>query len=105
SADWHTPWAENDLRVGGKLLSRMEARDGSMGFDFEGEYTEVKPHEHIVYTIADGRKVEVIFTGNGKETTVAESFEAENTHTQEMQQAGWQAILDNFKQYTESVAD
>lgn len=105
SADWHTPWAENELKVGGKLLSRMEARDGSMGFDFEGEYTAIETHKRIVYTIADGRKVEVIFTGNGNETAIAESFEAEGTNPPEMQQAGWQAILDNFKQYAESVAD
>jgi uncharacterized protein YndB with AHSA1/START domain len=101
SDDWHTPFAENDLRVGGKFLSRMEARDGSMGFDFGGIYDEVKLHKLIEYTMGDGRKVSVQFTGNGNNTKVVEKFEAEDTNPVEMQRGGWQAILDNFKKYVE----
>ncbi|MGB5007730.1 MAG: SRPBCC domain-containing protein [Ferruginibacter sp.] len=102
SDDWHTPRAENDLRVGGKFLSRMEARDGSMGFDFGGVYDEVKPNERIAYTLDDDRKVKIVFTGNDNETTVTETFETENENSIELQRVGWQAILDNFKKYTES---
>src|SRR5688572_27224532 len=101
SEDWHTPRAENDLRTGGKFSSRMEARDGSMGFDFEGVYDEVKPNESIAYSMGDGRKVKVTFTGNGIETKVTETFDAEDTNPVEMQRGGWQAILDNFKKYVE----
>ena len=102
SDDWHTPRAENDLREGGKFLSRMEARDGSMGFDFGGVYDEVKEHNRIAYTMGDGRKVEVDFETRGDETKVVETFDAENTHPVEMQRGGWQAILDNFKKYVEA---
>lgn len=101
SDDWHTPKAENDLRTGGKFTSRMEAKDGSMGFDFEGVYDEVKTNERIVYTIGDGRQVQIAFDSNGNETTVTERFEAENTHTIEQQQFGWQSILNNFRKYVE----
>ncbi len=101
SNDWHTPRAENDLRVGGKFLSRMEAKDGSFGFDFSGVYDEVKPNERIVYTIADGRKVIIDFKGSGNATKVSETFDAEQTNSLEMQRGGWQAILDNFKKYVE----
>lgn len=102
SDDWHTPYAENDLRVGGKFASRMEAKDGSFGFDFGGVYDEVKPNELIVYTLGDGRKVIIKFTGNGNETKIVQTFEAEGTHSVEMQRGGWQAILDNFKKYVEA---
>jgi len=102
SDDWHTPRAENDLRVGGSFVARMEAKDGSMGFDFGGTYDDVKSNEYIEYTIGDGRKVKVNFTPGGGTTKVVESFEAENTHPVEMQRAGWQSILDNFKKYTEN---
>jgi len=102
SDDWHTPYAENDVRVGGSFKSRMEAKDGSMGFDFGGVYDEVKTNKAIAYTMGDGRKVAVSFSdlGNNK-TKVVETFEAEGTNPIEMQRAGWQAILDNFKKYTE----
>ncbi|MBD2848166.1 SRPBCC family protein [Paenibacillus sp. IB182496] len=103
SDDWHAPRAENDLRVGGKFLTRMEAKDGSMGFDFYGVYDVVKLHEQISYTIGDGRKVDITFTPQGNETKVVETFDAESTHSVDMQQAGWQAIMDNFKSYTESL--
>lgn len=102
SDDWHTPSAENDLREGGKFVSRMEARDGSMGFDFGGVYDKVKIHELIEYTIGDGRKVKVSFSSDGDDTKVMETFEAENTHSMELQRGGWQAILDSFKKYAES---
>ena len=102
SDDWHTPRAENDLRTGGSFVSRMEARDGSMGFDFGGVYDDVKTNEYIEYTMGDGRKVEIFFTATGNTTKVVESFEAENTNPAELQKGGWQSILDNFKKYTES---
>jgi uncharacterized protein YndB with AHSA1/START domain len=102
SDDWHTPRAENDLRAGGKFLYRMESKDGKFGFDFVGTYDEVKRHESIAYTIEDGRKVKVAFAKNGDgKTSVAETFEAESTNPIEMQRDGWQAILDNFKKYSE----
>jgi uncharacterized protein YndB with AHSA1/START domain len=102
SDDWHTPSAENDLRTGGKFSSRMEAKDGSFGFDFGGIYDNVKTNELIEYTIGDGRKVSIWFTANDKETKVVETFEAESINPIEMQRGGWQAILDNFKKYTEA---
>lgn len=103
SEDWHTPRAENDLRVGGKFLSRMEARDGSMGFDFSGTYSDVQEHQRIAYTLEDGRKVEISFEPQGEETLVTESFDADPSHDTGMQQAGWQAILDHFKRYVEGA--
>lgn len=101
SDDWHTPFAENDLRAGGSFVSRMEAKDGSAGFDMGGVYDEVLLHEKIAYTMGDGRTVEIHFKGNGNETEVVETFDAESSHPVEFQQQGWQAILDNFKKYTE----
>ena len=102
SDDWHTPRAENDLRVGGKFSARMEAKDGSFGFDFGGDYTNVIEHKIIEYILGDGRKVKIEFSSEGNTTTVVETFDAENTHSAEMQRSGWQAILDNFKKYTET---
>lgn len=104
SDDWHTPFSENDLRIGGKFMSRMEARDGSFGFDFSGVYDEVRPNELISYTLGDGRKVRIEFSGNGRTTKVVEHFEAEDTNSIEMQKGGWQAILDNFRKYAEANA-
>lgn len=101
SDDWHTPYAENDLRVGGKFTSRMEAKDGSFGFDFWGVYDVVVTNERIEYTLGDDRKVKIVFTNMGNATQVIESFEAENENSIEMQKDGWQAILDNFRKYTE----
>ncbi|TJY43972.1 polyketide cyclase [Cohnella pontilimi] len=101
SETWHSPRSENDLRVGGKFLTRMEAKDGSTGFDFGGVYDVVKQLEQISYTLGDGRKVDITFVNQGNETKVVEIFDAESTHSIEMQQAGWQAIMDNFKRYTE----
>jgi uncharacterized protein YndB with AHSA1/START domain len=101
SEDWHSPRAENDLRVGGKFTSRMEARDGSMGFDFEGVYDEVDENQNIAYTMSDGRKARVSFSADGNQTKVSETFDPEDQNPIEMQRGGWQAILDNFKKYVE----
>ena len=102
SDDWHTPRAENDLKIGGVFTSRMEAKDGSMGFDFGGIYTDVKTNELIAYTLGDDRKVSITFSSSGNTTKIVESFEAESTNSIELQKNGWQAILNNFKKYTES---
>ncbi len=103
SNDWHAPRAENDLRTGGKFSTRMEAKDGSFGFDFGGQYDEVKTNELITYTMDDGRKVKINFTALSDTTEVVESFEAEDENPVEIQRGGWQSILDNFKNYTESL--
>lgn len=100
--DWHVPYAENDLSVNGKFKTRMAAKDGSEGFDFEGVYTTVSKHHRIEYIIPDGRKVSVIFSDLGNKTKVEESFEPEKENPLEMQKGGWQAILDNLKRHTES---
>lgn len=103
SEDWHVPKAENDLRVGGTFLTRMEAKDGSFGFDFSGVYDDVRINEFISYTIGDGRKVTITFISQENSTKVIETFDAETTNSVEMQKAGWQAILDNFKKYSENL--
>ena len=103
SEDWHAPKAENDLRTGGTFITRMEAKDGSFGFDFGGVYDNVKKNELIEYTMGDGRKVHVIFSPAGDQTKIVETFDAEAMNSVEMQRGGWQAILDNFKKYTESI--
>ncbi len=102
SDDWHAPYAENDLRTGGKFKTTMAAKDGSVSFDFEGVYTNVQKHKVIEYAMSDGRKVKITFSGNGNETKVIETFDPENTNPIEMQRGGWQAILDNFKKHTET---
>ena len=99
---WHCPTASNDMRVGGKYSSRMEAKDGSFGFDFEAIYDEIVDGEKFTYTLGDGRQVSVDFIGRGKETEVVVVFEPEKENPVEMQKGGWQAILDNFKKYLES---
>lgn len=104
SPDWHTPFAENDLRTGGSFRSTMAAKDGSMSFDFEGTYTDVEEPKLIAYLLADGRRVNVIFQADGNDTKVIETFDPESMNPREMQQAGWQAILDNFKKYVEEYA-
>ena len=104
SADpsWHTPTASNDLKEGGRLLYRMEAKDGSAGFDFGGTYTDIKENQYIAYTLDDDRKVEIRFEKQGDHTHIIETFDAENENPIEMQRAGWQAILNSFKQHTEN---
>ena len=101
SPDWHSPYAENDLTEGGKFTTTMAAKDGSVSFDFWGEYTLIKQNEAIQYTMGDGRKAEITFkqTSNGVE--IIQSFDPETQNPEEMQRGGWQAILDNFKSYVE----
>ena len=101
SDDWHSPKAENDLRVGGSFNIRMEAKDRSSGFDFTGKYTRIEPKRKIEYTIDDGRKVQVSFISEGEVTTVTETFEAEEENPVVVQKEGWQSIMDNFKKYVE----
>lgn len=103
SDDWHTTKAENHLTVGGRFVSRMEAKDGSFGFDFGGTYTKIELYRLIEYTIDDNRKVSVKFNQEGPTTQITEEFEAENQNPLEMQQAGWQAIMDNFRKYAERL--
>lgn len=102
SDDWHTPKATNDLKDGGQFSFRMEAKDGSSGFDFGGIYDNVKTNDSIHYTIGDGRKVHILFEALGITTVITETFEAEEVNSIELQLTGWQAILTNFKKYTES---
>lgn len=103
SDDWHCPKAVNDLKPGGKYFARMEAKDGSMGFDFIAIYDEVSDLSKIKYTIDDGRGVITKFEEVNDSTRVTTIFEAEKTNTVEMQRMGWQAILDNFKKYVENT--
>ena len=103
SDDWQCPSAENDLRPGGKYKARMEAKDGSFGFDFEATYDEIINQKKIVYTLDDGRKVVTDFENRGGETKVTTVFDAESENSIEMQREGWQAILDNFRKHTEAV--
>lgn len=101
SDDWHTLKAENNLKVGEKFNYRMEAKDGSMGFDFWGTYSQIKPLELIESTLGDGRKMKISFKKDNGKTIVTEIFEAESVNSIELQQQGWQAILNNFKKYVE----
>lgn len=102
SDDWHTTRAENDLKPGGHFVSRMEAKDGSFGFDFGGTYTTVDTHKKIEYKIGDGRNVAIDFIRQNNGYKIVEAFEAEEENPIEMQQGGWQAILDNFKKNVET---
>lgn len=101
SDDWHCPSATNDLREGGKYSARMEAKDGSFGFDFNVVYDEIIPQQKIAYTMEDGRKASITFEKMDNATNVTVVFDAEQMNPVEMQQNGWQAILNNFKKYTE----
>ncbi|NJN27335.1 MAG: polyketide cyclase [Cyclobacteriaceae bacterium] len=101
SPEWHTTKAENNLKTGGKFISRMEAKDGSMAFDFEGIYDLVLDKKLIEYTMPDGRKVKVAFNEQFNKVHISETFQPESTNSLELQRAGWQAILDNFKNYVE----
>ena len=102
SDDWHAPSVENDLQTGGKFKTRMEAKDGSEGFDFTGTYTQVIDHELIEYTMDDGRQVSISFTPTENGTKVTETFDPEDANPLEVQRSGWQAIMDNFKKHTQS---
>jgi uncharacterized protein YndB with AHSA1/START domain len=101
SNDWHAPYAENDLQTGGKFKTTMAAKDESVSFDFEGVYSDVQQNKLIAYSMSDGRKVSITFDADGDKTHVTETFDPEDTNPIEMQRGGWQAILDNFKKYTE----
>lgn len=100
---WHAPRAENDLKTGGRFKTRMEARDGSMGFDFEGIYTDVDPLKRIDYMLGDEREVSVRFEEVAGGVRISELFDIENLNSAEMQREGWQAILDNFKKYADKT--
>lgn len=102
SPDWHSPAATNDLQVGGKFCYRMEAKDGSIGFDFEGIYTEIVQNQKIVYKLGDDRLVYITFENVEGKTVVSETFEIENENAAELQRQGWQAILNNYKAHAES---
>jgi len=102
SDDWHAPFAENDVRTGGKFRTTMAAKDGSFSFDFGGVYSNVISESLIEYDMEDGRTVKVMFAAHGDSTTVTEIFDAEQTNPAEMQKAGWQAILENFKKHVEA---
>lgn len=104
SDDWHTTHSSVDLREGGKFVSRMEAKDGSFGFDFEGVYTRVAPQQAIEYRMGDGREVQSQFVERADGVLVTSTFDAESENPAEMQRAGWQAILDNFGRYVEAKA-
>jgi uncharacterized protein YndB with AHSA1/START domain len=103
SADWETPRAENDVRTGGKFLTRMAAKDGSVGFDFTGTYTAVEPNARLAYVMEDGRKVALTFAQTADGVEVTETFDPETENPAEMQRSGWQAILDNFKTHAETT--
>lgn len=98
---WHTPSSENDLKVGGKFKNRMEAKDGSFGFDFEGIYTKVELYKEISYTMGD-RKATTLFTEQNGKTHLATTFDAETENDPEFQKQGWQSILNNFVKYVET---
>lgn len=99
---WHTPMSENDLRVEGMFKNRMEAKDGSFGFDMEGVYDKVELHQEISYTMNDGRKATTVFAEQDGKTNIQTTFDAESENDPEFQKQGWQAILNNFVKYVES---
>jgi uncharacterized protein YndB with AHSA1/START domain len=100
--DWHTTRSTVDLREGGKFVARMESKDGSEGFDFEGTYTRVIPQKTIEYRMSDGREVKVEFVERGGGVVVKETFDTEAENAPELQRQGWQAILDNFSRHVEA---
>ena len=101
SDDWHTTTASVELRVGGQFSSRMEAKDGSMGFDLNATFSAIEEHKQILSVLADGRKVAVDFSMVDNQTEVIQRFEPEQENPHELQQGGWQAILNQFKNYCE----
>lgn len=100
---WQCPWATNELKIGGKFCARMEAKDGSFGFEFTGTYDEVIPNNCLSYTMEDGRQVTTTFQSVGLKSKVVTKFDAEKENPVEMQKSGWQAILNNFKKHAESA--
>ena len=103
SEDWCAPNATNDLKIGGTFSYRMEAKDGSFGFDLKGTYIAIKPMELIEYNLEDNRKVYIHFESKNNETHIIQTFEAENQNPIELQQNGWQAIMNNYKIYAENL--
>ena len=103
SDDWHCTNSINDLRIGGKFKNRMEAKDGSVGFDFEGTYTNLEPFKKIAYIMPDGRQVEISFESKKTATDITVIFDAESENPIDMQRNGWQAILENFRSYVENT--
>ena len=103
SHDWCCPKAENDMKLGGIYKARMEAKDGSFGFDFEAKYTAINEGNSFSYQLTDGRSVDLEMIQGSNETLVQMSFDPEKVNSIEMQKQGWQAILDNFKSYSESL--
>jgi uncharacterized protein YndB with AHSA1/START domain len=101
--DWHTPSATNDLKVGGEFHYQMAAKDGSFEFDYWGTYSEIEPMHKIGATLGDGRSLEILFKAEEGTTEITEIFEAETQNPVELQQMGWQAILNNFKRYAEGI--
>lgn len=101
SDDWHTSRSTVDLRVGGKMISRMEAKDGSAGFDFEGTFTRLVERSLIEFTMSDGRDVTVEFAETPSGVRVRETFDAESENSIDLQRQGWQAILESFRRYAE----
>jgi uncharacterized protein YndB with AHSA1/START domain len=101
SEEWHVPWLEQTLEVGKGFVYRMEAKDGSMGFDFSGTYTEIIDKKSIVYVLDDDRKVITTFEEENNEVYLKQTFEVEDELSAEMQKRGWQAIINQFKKYVE----
>ena len=103
SDDWHAPYADNDLRMDGTFKTSMAAKDGSFSFDLEGVYKKVELHKYIAYTLTDGRNVEITFNKENGSVNIIESFDPESQNSHELQQQGWQMILNNFKKHMESL--
>lgn len=104
SDDWHAPYAEIDLKVGGRFKTTMAAKDESFSFDFSGTFTTVEQYKTIAYTMDDGRKAVIEFSQENGDVTVVESFEPESQNSLEMQETGWQLILNNFKNYVDTLS-
>ena len=102
SPDWHCPSASNDMRIGGKYTARMEAKDGSFGFEFEATYSEITENQKFVYIMPDGREVSVSINEDNHLTNITVCFDAETENSVELQREGWQAIPNNFKNYVEN---
>jgi uncharacterized protein YndB with AHSA1/START domain len=103
SDDWHAPYADNDLRMDGTFKTTMAAKDGSFSFDLEGVYTKLDLHKYIAYTLTDGRNVEITFNNENGSVNIIESFDPESQNSHELQQQGWQMILNNFKKHVEKL--
>ena len=103
SDDWHAPYTDNDVRVDGTFKTTMAAKDGSFSFDLEGVYTKVELHKYIAYTLSDGRNVEITFNNEDGLVYIVESFDPESKNSHELQQQGWQVILNNFKKHVETL--